>query len=274
MARDVGASPVSETEPRVVYDKDGIVLYCGDCRDVLPTLAQVDHVITDPPYWVDVYMRMRSADSAGGNRRLSIKSGSALVAMKNGDIGMLDADLIGLVSAEWARLATRWILVFSDAESTHRWRQGLLDGGARYVRTGAWMKPDGMPQMTGDRPGVGFELCTIAHAQGAMQWNGGGHAAVWTHNIVKGDARADHPCPKPIGLMLELVELFTDPGETILDPFAGSGTTLVAAKQLGRKAIGIEISEEYCRVAIKRLEATTPPLFVMKAEPPKQEAML
>lgn len=88
-----------------------------------------------------------------------------------------------------------------------------------------------------------------------MRWNGGGSAAVWTHHVVNGASmdRPDHPCPKPLPLMRELVELFTDPGETILDPFAGSGTTLVAAKQLGRKAIGIELNEEWCQVAVDRL---------------------
>jgi hypothetical protein len=62
-----------------------------------------------------------------------------------------------------------------------------------------------------------------------------------------------HPCPKPIGTMKWLVERVSRPGETILDPFMGSGTTLRAAKDLGRKAIGIEIEEKYCEIAAERL---------------------
>lgn len=62
----------------------------------------------------------------------------------------------------------------------------------------------------------------------------------------------DHPTPKPLGLYRRLVALLSKPGETILDPFMGSGTTLVAAKSLGRKAIGIEIEERYCEIAANR----------------------
>ena len=118
------------------------------------------------------------------------------------------------------------------------------------------MKREGRGQCSGARPSVGFEPCTIVHAQGRMRWNGGGHAAVWTHYTVKGNvgSRPDHPCPKPLPLMCELIEQFTDPGDTILDPFAGSGTTLVAARDLGRKAIGIEISAEYAQTAVSILE--------------------
>lgn len=88
--------------------------------------------------------------------------------------------------------------------------------------------------------------------QGPMRWNGGGSAATWTYGTVKKN-RPNHPCPKPIALMSELVFLFSDPDETILDPFLGSGTTLVAAKSLGRNGIGIEIDEKYCEVAAERL---------------------
>ena len=62
-----------------------------------------------------------------------------------------------------------------------------------------------------------------------------------------------HPCPKPIVQWKRLLNRCTIRGETTLDPFMGSGTTLVAAKQLGRKAIGIEIEEKYCEIAVKRL---------------------
>jgi DNA modification methylase len=67
------------------------------------------------------------------------------------------------------------------------------------------------------------------------------------------DKYYDHPTQKPVKLMMKLVNRFSETNQTILDPFAGSGTTLVAAKRLGRKAIGIEISEKYCRIAIDRL---------------------
>lgn len=67
------------------------------------------------------------------------------------------------------------------------------------------------------------------------------------------EARIGHPCPRPLNTVMYIVENYSVSRETILDPFAGSGTTLVAAKRLGRKAIGIEISEKYCRIAIDRL---------------------
>jgi DNA modification methylase len=70
----------------------------------------------------------------------------------------------------------------------------------------------------------------------------------------------EHPTQKPIALLKDLISLFTDPGDTILDPFAGSGTTLVAARDLGRKAIGIELDPRWCAVAKKRLSQNLLPL--------------
>ncbi len=256
------------------YTDAAVRLYHGDCLDVMPQLEPVDHVITDPPYGRDVYLRLRNPDSASGDpHRVKRGNGSLtrpnshqtntghqparLARLAAGDIGAID-DLIVPVALILGALVSRWAVIFSDVESCYRWKDALESAGLRYVRTGAWVKPDAMPQMTGDRPGTGFEPCTICHAQGPMRWNGGGSLAVWTHFTSKGDTRPDHPCPKPLPLMVDLVTLFTDEGETILDPFAGSGTTLVAAKLNGRKAIGIEKSEQYCAVAAKRLRETEP----------------
>lgn len=257
------------------YDRDGITLYLGDCRDILPTLEAVDHVITDPPYARDVYERSSSPRTkVGSGTTARLYHGDSLAKLAAGDIGAVD-EMIEPCAREFARLVKRWALVFSDAESLTAWRLDIEAAGMRYVRTGAWVKNDPMPQFTGDRPSVGFEPCTIAHAQGPMRWNGGGLPAVWTFNIAKGDARPDHPCPKPLPLMLRLVEQFTDHNETILDSFMGSGTTLVAAKTLGRKAIGIELEEKWCEDAAKRLEATEykPPLDLWPRERAKTEAM-
>lgn len=84
---------------------------------------------------------------------------------------------------------------------------------------------------------------------------------MWTYGTTR-VGRPNHPCPKPEPLMSELVSSFTDIGDVILDPFMGSGTTLVAAKRLGRKAIGIEREEKYCEIAVKRLAQEALPLEV------------
>lgn len=246
------------------FQEDGITIYHGDCREVHSSLDIVDHVLTDPPYdryVYHVYQRLSGPNTHKGSGtpgRIftrpnpgSKNTSPRLAVLAAGDIGLID-EMLEAVAQDFARLVKRWAVVFSDAETTWRWRQSLEGSGMRYVRTGAWVKPDAMPQMSGDRPAVGFEPCTICHAQGAMRWNGGGTQATWTYNTVKKD-RPKHPCPKPLGLMCELISLFTDPGEIILDSFMGSGTTLLAAKALQRQAIGIEVNQDYCDVAIERL---------------------
>lgn len=142
-------------------------------------------------------------------------------------------------------------------ESSNLWSESLTAAGLEYLRTCAWIKLGGAPQFTGDRPAVGFEAIVACHPIGKKRWNGGGRAGVFSHPTAidrrhTGEAR-EHTTQKPLSLMAELVGLFTDPGETILDPFMGSGTTLRAAKDLRRKAIGIEVSERYCEVAAKRM---------------------
>lgn len=219
----------------------------GDCRDVLPRLEDVDHVITDPPYSEEFHAKGRTQVNDGFVRDASY-----------GFDGISDEERRGL-AAHFHRLARRWTLAFSDPDSAHLWRDALVEAGLRYKRQGAWIKLGCTPQFSGDGPASGHESISIAYASlkktpGRSRWNGGGGRAVWTHPIASGDDR-EHTTQKPIALMLELVELFTDPEETILDPFAGSATTGVAAIRRGRKFIGIEKDPTYFQLACDRLRA-------------------
>jgi site-specific DNA-methyltransferase (adenine-specific) len=84
------------------------------------------------------------------------------------------------------------------------------------------------------------------------EWNGGGKIGLYFHPIPRGDKRY-HETQKPFSLMVEILEDFTNPGQLVMDPFAGSGTTLIAAKALGRKFLGVEAHPEYCKVANERI---------------------
>ena len=241
------------TEP--YYQDEHVTLWHGNCEDILPSLAPVHHVITDPPYSEHVHgaersSRMQSANDRGGRFGADVR--------RNIDLGFehLTPELREFCAAQFARLASRWMLTFSDIESAPDWRADLMASGLDYVRTGAWIKLGSTPQFSGDRPAAGFEAVTICHPKGRKRWNGGGKHAVWTHPIVLDRGRTGarlHTTQKPQPLMQELIALFTDEGETILDPFAGSGTTLAAARMLGRKSIGIERSERYCEITANRL---------------------
>lgn len=212
------------------YEHAGMVIYHGDCREILPTLPKVDLVLTDPPYGETTHAGARSANDIDG-RLIHFQSIS-------------DDDLLSL-ARQFVEKASRWVVMTCD------WRHAvrLESECASLVRLGVWVKPNGAPQFTGDRPGTGWEAVAVLHRPGKKRWNGGGHHAVWTYPIEQGE----HPTQKPLRLIKRWLADFSEDGETILDPFMGSGTTLVAAKQLNRRAIGIEIEERYCEIAAKRL---------------------
>jgi DNA modification methylase len=99
---------------------------------------------------------------------------------------------------------------------------------------------------------MGYESIVACHAPGKSTWNGGGQHGVFIVNK-GGDERAGHPTQKPFALMEKLIRLFTDPGDLILDPFMGSGTTGVAAIRLGRRFLGWEKDPKYFAIAEKRI---------------------
>ena len=225
---------------RPFYQDAFAAIYLGDCRDVLGRIAiEPDHVFSDPPYSDDTH--------AGGRTQKAIGQIEAQI-----DFASTTSDLIRSV-VEQAR-PRRWTVMTVDWQHVLPPLKLRPPSGHRFVRHGVWIKLNGSPQFTGDRPAQGWEAIAILHrdlgeGEGKMRWNAGGSRAVWTHLVEK----KGHPTEKPEPLLIDLVGAFTDVGETILDPFMGSGTTGVAAKRLGRKFVGIEIEERWCEHAANRL---------------------
>lgn len=224
-------------------------LYLGDCLEILPTLPKVDAVITDPPFEAEAHTLQRRINR--GNTR----GGDGDVVTEE----PLDfAPITEFQRSEFSRAAASacngWILVFCQAEAVFQWRHSLQEGGATYKRACVWVKPDGMPQYSGDRPGMGYESIVAAWAgSGKSSWNGGGRHGVFTcpkHDPI----RYGHATQKPERLMRDLVGLFTENGNSVCDAFMGSGTTGVACMNLGRKFIGIEIEPKYFDIACERIE--------------------
>lgn len=220
------------------FERAGITLYRGDCLEVLATLDQVDHTITDPPYESEAHTKQRRLKRSG------------VVVEEPVTFDALDEHTRERAGIEIARVTRRWALVFCQIEATTKWARALQP--LVYKRTCVWVKPNCMPQLTGDRPGMGYETFIVSHRKGRSTWNGGGRSGVFTHN--KPQQASEHQTVKPLPLMADLVRLFTNTEETILDPFAGSGSTLVAAWRQFRRAIGVERDERYCESIARRLE--------------------
>lgn len=248
--------PADEPEKAI----DTWTLTRGDCLDPLLGMAQladrsVDHVITDPPYSEHVHAAQRFGQTP---RDLSRdRSKRQISRSKDPGFEHITQALRVACVREFARVARRWVLIFSDEESQFLWAAAGRRAGLEPVRVGHWHKLGSTPQFTGDRPAVAVEAITILHKPGKKRWNGGGRHAIWSHSIVldRGDGNEArvHTTQKPLSLMRALVADFTDPGESVLDPFAGSGTTGVAAVECGRRFIGWERNEKYHAIATARL---------------------
>jgi DNA modification methylase len=229
-------------------------LYLGDCLEILPTLSRVDAVITDPPFETEAHTQQRRALGRGSEdgRRDILNAALPFAAIDDAD-RVAAGRLIASVSNGWA-------LVFCQAEAIGAWRASLEAGGAKWRRAMIWIKPDGMPQFSGDRPGMGYESIAAAWCgDGGSKWSGGGKHGVFVipkHDAGNGHGGAsnEHPTQKPRRLMKELVGLFTDSEQVVCDPFMGSATTGVACMELGRSFIGMEIEPKYFDIACERIE--------------------
>lgn len=201
------------------YEKDGIVIFLGDCREILPTLEPVDLVLTDPPYGID-YQSARRIDL---QRKAKIQGDDCF------PLWLFDEMKPRVAMFVWCR----WdiLRLLPEPKSFIVWDKGnhsMGDLDHEYGRQWEAIAFYPGPDHEFVRRPVDIIRC-MRVAPGALV----------------------HPNEKPVGAIKPLI--LAHPPGTILDPFMGSGTTLRAAKDLGRKAIGIEIEERYCEIAAKRL---------------------
>lgn len=226
------------------YSDDYVDLYLGDALEVMAGLPDLSAaaVITDPPYTDRTHSSTRM-------KRTSSKTSAVIEAGITTFTSISDEDLEAAL-VEAGRISSGWVIATLD------YRHAVLfdehpPAGLKCQRVGVWVKTNPTPQITGDRPAQGWEAIAYLHrAKGRSKWHGGGAHGNYVTPIAPPEG---HPTAKPLSIISDLVRKFTDPGDRILDPFAGSGTTLRAAKDLGRRAIGVEINEAYCDLAARRL---------------------
>lgn len=201
-------------------DGKGIVIFHGDCREILPSLPRVDLVLTDPPYGIN-------AD----NRKRILSRGKLAAPTDYGE-------------SNWDSVAPEIV-----SELPNIAKNSIVWGGNYFPLkpSAAWLVWD---KQNGTNDFADCELAWTNLNQAVRLFR-----FMWNGMLRAGESRGVprvHPTQKPVELMTWCLS-FADDAQTILDPFMGSGTTLRAAKDLGRKAIGIELEERYCEIATRRL---------------------
>ena len=228
----------------IYYQNDFITLYHGDSFEVMAGMADesIDCVITDPPY------------SERTHQKASKKMSNGVVSHGITTFGAFTEQRLYEAYDEMARITKGWIVSTIDYNHAFKF-ETEPPLGMRQMRIGVWVKNNPTPQISGDRPAQGWESISYLYKTNKRGWwNAGGAHGNYVSNLAK---PTGHPTPKPIAMVTSFVERFSKPEQTIFDPFAGGGTTLLAAKNLGRKAIGVELEEKYCELIAKRLSQNT-----------------
>lgn len=255
------------------YDDGQVVIYCADVRSV--ELADVaTAVVTSPPYNVGLdyaghhdwmpwpEYRALADDTAGLIARALVPGGRAwvntAVSVPESPAGTPGNKRRVLLGHMWAAALDELGPDVLELVDQVAW-SSMRGSGTAW---GSWQSP-AAPNLRGD-----YEVITVACRQdwerrppeGCEGWRDtiGGWpelcSTVW--HVTPAHRDGGHPAPFPVELAARCIRLSAWPGETVLDPFCGSGSTLVAARDLGRRAIGIERSERYCELAVRRLSQT------------------
>jgi len=236
------------------YQDSAVTIYHGDCVEIMRAMEGVsmDAVITDPPYCSGGSLEAQKNSGGQGHR-------SELLA--SGDVEWFSADnmttgglvwLIRAVLVEARRVMrpNRSALVFTDWRMVPHLAPALESSGLRYRNMIVWDKMSaGL--------GMGFKPSheiILEYTNGVTEYaTKDGQNVIRARRVTSG--KRDHACQKPLEVLARLIDVAVPEGGAVLDPFCGSGSTLVAAKQRGRRAIGIEIAEAHAETAARRCAA-------------------
>lgn len=234
---------------KVEHIAEGVTLYLGDCREILPGIGKVDAVVTDPPYGL-----------SGSSGTINSERGKAVYVSGSDTLEDVRDIYVPAITQAIAK-AERGAVTPGTPHSFEYPKPDDIGAIIQPAVKGMskWGRPTWQPILFyGRDPYVGLTIQPLT-----FQSNGQFY-------------KSEHPCPKPDDLMKWLVQRASKPGETILDPFMGSGTTGVAAVQLGRKFIGVEIEPKYFDIACRRISEALKQqdLFIEKPKPLKQMSLL
>jgi DNA modification methylase len=260
---------------RIEHLAEGVTLYLGDCREILPTLGKVDAVVTSPPY----------------NTLPTTGKASGLHAERKSGVNL------------WLEKAAAGYADQMPEDEYQAWLNSVLDLCVDRSRGLVWVNHKVRYR---DREAIHPARMIHLPIYAEVIWNRGGsmalnskrfapsHEGIWgfgvphywddTNNTLMSvwnipqaqrEAGNNHPCPYPTALIRPLIESSCPPRGTVLDPFAGSGTTGVVAVGCGRSFIGIEQDERWFDLSCRRIQAAldAPDMFIAPPKPAKQEAM-
>lgn len=245
-------------EPYYEDAKAGIVIYHGDCREVLPQLEpqSVRLLWTDPPYG----HKNQDGDLQSARVRDGVKGArkrEVVPIANDGPKEMREVVDEALTLAEPILIDCCCCCCCAGGggpQVTFAWLANRMDSkGLQFFHAVVWDK-SGRGHGLGWRFRRDYEFVMVGHKKGGkLAWRDGERAEP---NIVfvNPTDNSHHPTEKPVSLVSWFMDLSTEPGELVLDPFMGSGTTLRAAKDAGRRCIGIELDEAYCEAAVNRLQ--------------------
>jgi site-specific DNA-methyltransferase (adenine-specific) len=214
------------------YDHAGITIYHGDCREILPELPKVDLVLTDPPYGIGYSLYESHEDNPK----------EYYEELLNPVILLCE----GLIKEDG------YLFFWQSMKNCHKFGEWFPKGFRIFAACKDFIQYSNQKILNSWDPVIFWSKEKNKDIAPGIASKRDYHIGRTSIHVTKRGER--HPCPRPIDTVSYIINLTSREGEIILDTFVGSGTTLRAAKDLGRKAIGIEIEEKYCEIAVRRLQ--------------------